>query len=457
MSQSSLDLDHQMLRVGMQSFPLEALTAAKRTMGVRKGEPYSVRDVFTALLHADASIRDYVSYCQKHQVSRLMESERKELIKFMLGELSLSESLLLVDHALLTGSGLENETYSTASSHRVVAKDIGELKHGEGDDDASATVDDVKRLDAWMQRERVQRSVDSFLEVDKRKRVDFTKLSAMGVLQSLVSRKRMRSGDVGKKDHAGSLTEVDIARGDRYKTDTRRAYREAGLGEVERLEIDPAAGFSEAAAATSASTGHVVTASTGLPATPVGEARSKKPEPIPTGLVHYGQSIHLPIIILPAGQQPLMTMFNAASFLERGEFISMEEIRKRGNSKPPSGRQIITHEKQSFMVTDQPSRLNPSEWNQVVAVVCQGAAWQFKGWPFPGGPAQLFAQKKGFYFLYDDEKVPTHVSQWAVKCIRLSRSRRHMDESAALDFWTLVTSHLRRMQSNLLRESGFSG
>ncbi len=54
--------------------------------------------------------------------------------------------------------------------------------------------------------------------------------------------------------------------------------------------------------------------------------------------------------------------------------------------------------------------------HRVVAVFTSGQAWQFKGWKYTN-PTDLFANARGFYVKYDDEKVPDSVKSWDVKVI----------------------------------------
>ena len=460
MTQSQLLEEEGVLRVGGQSFALDAATAAQRTAGMRKGEPYRVRDVYVALLQANAPIREYAAYCQEHQASRLMEPERKELLRFVLGELGSENESALLGRALQAREDAMPE--EAREKDAVVGVERAATAAGREDavggrpmerapEEAAAAVE--QRVRAAMKRERVQRSMDSVLEVDARRRVDFSKLAVMerlrAVLEDMRSGKARRAGASAERPAARAPTEaVDIVRGDRYKADTQRAYREAGLGDVERLQIDPAASFSAAEAwSTSATPSAAPTAVTAdvrpnaaipmpRPAAVSGAETPRPPAPID------GE----PIIILPSGVQPLLTMLNAASFLERGVFASHAEMRQRGSVKRPGERLRLHHRGETYVVTDQPNRLTADEWRRVVAVICQGAAWQFKGWPFPGGPSEIFARKRGFYFHYDDERIPSQVSQWAVKCIAVSRNRRHMDESAALEFWSAVHTHRQRMR-----------
>jgi len=48
----------------------------------------------------------------------------------------------------------------------------------------------------------------------------------------------------------------------------------------------------------------------------------------------------------------------------------------------------------AIKVIDNPNLLTGDEWDRVVAVFVQGAAWQFKGWPWSGNPVEIFDKSK---------------------------------------------------------------
>eukprot|EP00166_Cyanidium_caldarium_P002518 ctg_2446.g515 len=202
------------------------------------------------------AIREYAAYCQEHQASRLMEPERKELLRFVLGELGSENESALLGRALQT----REDAVPEASREKDAVTDVKRAATAAGREDAvggrpierapeEAAASVEQRVRAAMKRERVQRSMDSVLEVDARRRVDFSRLAVMdrlrAVLEDMRSGKARRAEASAERPAASAPTEtVDIVRGDRYKADTQRAYREAGLGDVERLQIDPAASFS---------------------------------------------------------------------------------------------------------------------------------------------------------------------------------------------------------------------
>jgi hypothetical protein len=521
MTGSRMDEDKQLLFVGTTAYPLDQLTPARRTAGARKGEPYTLRDIYVALLYTDASLREYVAYCQQNGVSRLMEAERKELVKFMLGEISVEESSLLgasVDSAgstlrhaasalppttapatgedadqLPRGSAPARESPVPRESSAPPAIGGDKVKHERSDFNGEAplaSAADTTFLAQCREMERIQRTCDAFFELDKRKQINFLSFPVIEALRkSLIAPaptdvQPRESAATAQSLQANGSSGVDIARGDRYRTDPLRAYREAGLTEIERLEIDPAVSLASVAAslgdvgtstaarskatvapqqAASAATTLTSASEVHMPGIPAGQgqnyarkdaraAGSEKPQTGTGGLrapATPGRGPDrgsAPIIILPSGQQPLVTMLNIRDFVEKGTFRSQEELRKQGIVQKPASPVEIYHRGQCYLFTDQPGQLQPNEWKRVVMVVCQGALWQFKGWPLPGDPAQLFARVQGVYFYYEDEEIPPTVRQWAVKCIPIRRHRRYTDEGVVREFWSLVEFACRRAQ-----------
>ncbi|ELK32347.1 Catenin alpha-3 [Myotis davidii] len=57
---------------------------------------------------------------------------------------------------------------------------------------------------------------------------------------------------------------------------------------------------------------------------------------------------------------------------------------------------------------DRPLTLRPQDWDPVMAVIVQGPAWQFKGWPWllpHGSPVDMFVKSKAFHLQCEALKV----------------------------------------------------
>ncbi|KAM7538457.1 hypothetical protein Aperf_G00000066248 [Anoplocephala perfoliata] len=145
----------------------------------------------------------------------------------------------------------------------------------------------------------------------------------------------------------------------------------------------------------------------------------------------------VPIIIVPAAPTSLITMINASDILQDLQFVSPEDKQKQGCKR--ENELLINHRKSDgktvpYRIIDQPTRLQPDEWNRVVAVFVQGQAWQFKGWPYGGDPAVIFSVVKGFHIKYANMPLDPNVAKWNVQVLNLDR-RRHLDKVSFQGVW----------------------
>eukprot|EP00043_Microstomoeca_roanoka_P012770 m.124125 g.124125 ORF g.124125 m.124125 type:complete len:150 (+) comp15586_c2_seq3:1360-1809(+) len=133
-------------------------------------------------------------------------------------------------------------------------------------------------------------------------------------------------------------------------------------------------------------------------------------------------------------------MLNAKQFLEDGKYISVDEAAKAQTARPHS---VYVHRKKptgvvQYHILDNISQLSPEDWQRVVAVFVAGPTWQFKDWPeIRDGkkPVDIFAKYRAFYVNYKDEKVHPNAKEWDCKILQLSRSQRHLDQTASRKFW----------------------
>uniref|UniRef100_A0A4W3JS03 Parafibromin n=1 Tax=Callorhinchus milii TaxID=7868 RepID=A0A4W3JS03_CALMI len=156
-----------------------------------------------------------------------------------------------------------------------------------------------------------------------------------------------------------------------------------------------------------------------------------------------------PIIIIPAAATSLITMLNAKDLLQDLKFFPSDEKKKQGCQREneiliqrrkdqvqPGGASISVTV--PYRVIDQPLKLLPQDWDRVVAVFVQGAAWQFKGWPWSlpdGSPVDIFAKIKAFHLKYDEMRLDPNVQKWDVTVLELSHHKRHLDRAVLLRFW----------------------
>lgn len=104
-----------------------------------------------------------------------------------------------------------------------------------------------------------------------------------------------------------------------------------------------------------------------------------------------------PIIIIPATNSSLITMYNAKEILQELKFVTTEERKAQGAAR--ENELLLQRRKEGnttvpYRVIDNPTKLSAQDWNRVVAVFVMGPAWQFKGWPWDGNPVEIFSQSK---------------------------------------------------------------
>jgi parafibromin len=101
-----------------------------------------------------------------------------------------------------------------------------------------------------------------------------------------------------------------------------------------------------------------------------------------------------PIIIIPAANTSLITMYNAKDILQDLHYVSIEEKKAQGAKRD---NEILIHRMKNgesipYRIIDNPQKLGPLDWERVVAVFVLGPAWQFKGWPWDGNPVDIFSK-----------------------------------------------------------------
>ena len=102
-----------------------------------------------------------------------------------------------------------------------------------------------------------------------------------------------------------------------------------------------------------------------------------------------------PIIIIPATNTSLITMYNARDILQEMKFFTTEDKKRQGGLR--ENEILLQRRKEGnitvpYRIIDNPAKLTPQDWNRVVAVFVMGPAWQFKGWPWDGNPVEIFSQ-----------------------------------------------------------------
>jgi len=161
------------------------------------------------------------------------------------------------------------------------------------------------------------------------------------------------------------------------------------------------------------------------------------------------------IIIVPAAITCTINMWNVADFLVRGMYVSPADKRKDPTARKElvikHAHKLTTGQALKFEIIDNFAKLNERDWQRVVAVVLQGNAWQFKGWPFKD-TVSTFASVRGFYVRFSDEVTPDMVRSSDVKTLTLSKetAKRYLDSTVAKEFWMHLEKFLLQHKRHLV-------
>lgn len=164
-----------------------------------------------------------------------------------------------------------------------------------------------------------------------------------------------------------------------------------------------------------------------------------------------------PIIVLPAALTSLITLYNAKDLLQDLKYVSMAQKKAQGAKR--DNEVLIQRQKDNgaltvpYRVIDNISKLQGHEdWERVVGVFVQGAAWQFKGWPWllqDGSPVDIFSRIQAFHIKFVEQRLETNVAKWNVHVINLSETKRHMDRAALLKFWEVLDRYMTKNKPHL--------
>ena len=172
------------------------------------------------------------------------------------------------------------------------------------------------------------------------------------------------------------------------------------------------------------------------------------------------------IIIVPNASSSLITLHNAPRLLKDMYFVPPGEakaaMRAAGTAKPWK----VTIERQTtagprrYHIMDSTDKLQPGDWDKVVAIFTHGADWQFKGWRWGRAagrpditPVEVFDRTRGFFLHYEDEPVPPSVRRWRVDALGVSRSQRHLDTGLVARFWQTVDEFVSLKKPFLMRDT----
>jgi hypothetical protein len=196
-----------------------------------------------------------------------------------------------------------------------------------------------------------------------------------------------------------------------------------------------------------------------------------------------------PIILVPSSASSIITLFNAKQLLEGGTFVHSDVARAACNGQKPQKVEIHRTDAQGrdvkYYILDNPALLSREDWllRRVLAVFAAGPEWQFKGWKWGAEkkgdvepedvlPVKIFSMGAcwggsgcasalafpslnspppprathtrppqpvlGFHLHYEGDPPHENATQWAVKCIPVSKTQRFLDSGVARRFWSVV-------------------
>ncbi|EME29019.1 Protein CDC73 [Galdieria sulphuraria] len=414
-----LEGDNIVFKGSNKSFPRNFPTAYFPSRG-REKQPYTLEVVWFLFQHADKSFREYVSECVRAGVSRVQIIDSRDLIAFFRGELDTCAGIKVSSDAEESLS--EKRSFSAPEGQRK--KDLdGAIREALNQEHEQQTISSLLASK--------ERHFKNLVERIKRLRKESEEQMAPAQTESIASKKQQMD-----------------PRGDRYSIREDMFYRENIGAEVDELGIDPSGrfGLSSTNSGTNLNGTGVIkskeTSVSNIQSASLKENVSKKPKTNVT-----------PIIVVPSGYNSLINILNAPEFLEKGHFVPWQSLKAQGMTNVSWSVKIkhVSNASQTpveYQIINNTSRLSSEDWKRVCAVVCNGAQWQFKGWPYPG-TAELFADVRGFYFYFDDEQVDPNVRGWVVKCLPISRNKRHLDYSVALEFWRTLEAHVKARKPHL--------
>ena len=190
--------------------------------------------------------------------------------------------------------------------------------------------------------------------------------------------------------------------------------------------------------------------------TPGGSGGGKRPHPPPgtpgsdqkrsrRGAGSSGSApVGRPIIVVPNAMTSPITMVNVQEFLGKAVFVPRTVMLKKSGGKRRLQTLTIRRKVSArlgggeveYEIIDNPlSQLKKTaDWDRIVAIIPQGASWQFKGWKYET-PVDIFSRCFGYYIGMEGAPIPKEISGWAVKQGWVNRDKRGMDSVTVAGFW----------------------
>ncbi|KAJ2829831.1 accessory factor associated with RNA polymerase II [Coemansia erecta] len=154
-----------------------------------------------------------------------------------------------------------------------------------------------------------------------------------------------------------------------------------------------------------------------------------------------------PIIVVPAATTAMLNMYNIKELLQDHEFVDSRALLEQGGQKP---RELFvehimpsTGQTMRFRVVDSVQDFGEADWNSLVCVFTQGAAWQFKNWIWKS-PEEVFQNCLGLYPKHQDEQPKESTRSWSITPLNIERNKRHMDRATVSGLWAGIEQFMAR-------------
>ncbi|KAA1113969.1 accessory factor associated with RNA polymerase II [Puccinia graminis f. sp. tritici] len=172
-----------------------------------------------------------------------------------------------------------------------------------------------------------------------------------------------------------------------------------------------------------------------------------------------------PIIIISPSSSALITMHNVKRFLEDAVFEPPNVARGGGAQITTTEDVIVVSHRRGYTTSQAPphpsdsgafgkssgpadraaryfvvdgvealTKFGEDAWDRVVCVMTTGQEWQFRPYKW-SDPKELFHHVKGFFIQWTHDPPNPKVRAWNVTELRIDETKRHIDKSAAADFW----------------------
>lgn len=322
----------------------------------------------------------------REQLAARLESNKKEVSVNIDNIKSLSEAMSVEKIAAIKAKRLANKrtTIKRNDNDDAMGTDLRAIL----DFDVDSTKDIISRERQWRTRTTILQSTGKM----------FAK-NILAILQGIKNREEGRSRPIQPQSRLPEPARIirpapQPAQYNRYDQERFNRQKE----ETEGFKIDTM-GTYHGMSLKSVTDGSAVQKKQQISQIPLGQSKSmpNAQQRLQVQQQSGKRPSRTPIIIIPATNTSLITMYNAKDILQDLRFVSTNDKKAQGCARE---NEILLQRRKDgnttvpYRVIDNPAKLSPQDWSRVVAVFVMGPAWQFKGWPWNGNPVEIFSQSK---------------------------------------------------------------